>query len=217
MTKYRFIRLIFKLIFKIIAKIKVSGLEHFPREGAFILAINHLALIDPVILLAVLPPRKMTVLVARKWEKSFFVGWLVRSVGGIFIHRGEVDRHALQEALKALKSGAALGLAPEGTRSRTGGLQRAKAGVAYLATKANVPVLPIGISGQQGFAKTLLHLRRLKIHVNIGELIYLPPVSGKDKMAQLQAYADEIMIAIAKLIEPELRGVYATAVADERV
>ncbi|HFB52196.1 MAG TPA: 1-acyl-sn-glycerol-3-phosphate acyltransferase [Anaerolineae bacterium] len=216
MTKYRLAQLVFRAIFKLIAKIKVSGLEHFPREGAFILTINHLALIDPVVLLSVVPPRKITVLVAKKWEHTFFVGWLVRSLGGIFIHRGEVDRHALQAALNVLKSGGIIGLAPEGTRSKTGGLQRAKAGVAYLATKANVPVLPIGISGQQGLVKSLLHLRRLKIHVNIGELIYLPPLSGKDKMAQLQAYADEIMIAIAKLIEPELRGVYASAVFNEQ-
>lgn len=212
MTNYRLIQLFFRMLFKVLAKIKVTGLEHFPREGAFILAINHLALIDPVVLLAVVPSRKITVLVAKKWESNVFIRWLVQTMNGIFIHRGEVDRHALQAALKVLKAGGIIGLAPEGTRSKTGGLQRAKPGVAYLATKANVPVLPIGISGQKGLLKSLLHLRRLRVHINIGELIYLPPVSGKDKMAQLQAYADEIMIAIARLIEPELRGVYAVAV-----
>ncbi len=212
MEKYRLLQIVFDKIFKIIAKIRVSGMEHFPQDGAFILAINHLALIDPVVLLAALPPRKITVFVAKKWEHQFFVGWLVRTAGGIFVHRGEVDRMALLAALRALKADGILGLAPEGTRSRTGGLQYAKAGVAYLATKANVPILPIGISGQLGLVKNLLHFHRLRIHINIGELIYLPPVSGKERMAQLQEYADQVMIAIGKLVDPELRGVYAVMI-----
>ncbi len=212
MKKYRLLQLAFQLLFKIIAKIKVTGLENFPRKGPFILAVNHLALIDPVVLLAVLPVQRITVFVARKWEKAFFVGWFVRTMGGIFVHRGEVDRRALQASLKVLKNGGILGLAPEGTRSKTGGLMRAKPGVAYLASKANVPILPIGISGQRDFLQTLLRLRRLRLHVNIGRLIYLPQVSGPYKMAQLQEYADQVMIAIGRLIEPELRGVYAATI-----
>ncbi len=212
MTKYHLIRLIFKLVFKLIAKIEITGMEHYPKREPFIIAINHLTLIDPVILLAILPPQKITVFVAKKWEHKFVVGPLVRALGGIFVHRGEVDRAALQASLKVLKNGGILGLAPEGTRSRTGGLQRSKPGVAYLAIKTNTPILPIGISGHTNFAQTLRHLRRVKIHVNIGELIYLPPASGKGKTVQLQEYADQMMVALAQLIDPDLRGVYASPV-----
>ncbi len=212
MFKYHLIRLIFKFIFKLIAKIEITGLERYPEREPFIIAINHLTLIDPVILLAILPPRKITVFVAKKWEHKFLVGSLVRALGGIFVHRGEVDRAALQASLKVLRSGGILGLAPEGTRSRTGGLQPAKPGVAYLATKTNTPILPIGISGHTDALQRLRRFRRVKIRVNIGELIYLPPVSGKGKTAQLQAYADRVMIALARLIDPDLRGVYAPMV-----
>lgn len=212
MTKYRLIKLAFQILFKFIAKIKITGAENFPPSGSYILAINHLTILDPVILLAVLPIKHATVFVAKKWEHHFFVGPLVRGLGGIFVQRGEVDRAALLASLRVLKSGDVLGIAPEGTRSPTGGLQRAKPGVAYLATKAGVPVLPVGVSGHSDFMKTLRRLRRLRIHVQVGKLISLQPVSGKGKTEQLQAYADQIMIALSKLVDPELRGIYASAV-----
>lgn len=212
MATYQQIRKAMQIIFRLIAKIEVTGLENFPTEGSFIVAINHLTLIDPMIVLSVVPPKKVTIFVAKKWENNGFVGWLVRGLGGIFVHRGEVDRQALQASLKVLNEGGALGIAPEGTRSDTGALIKAKPGVAYIAQKAKVPIIPVGVSGQLNFAKTLLKLRRLRLRVKFGKLMYLPPISGANKTAQLQAQADQVMIALGKLLDPELRGVYNSAI-----
>ncbi len=212
MASYYQIRKAFQIIFKLVAKIEVTGLENYPAEGPFIIAINHLTIIDPMIALAVAPPTKVTVFVAKKWESKPFVGWLVRGLDGIFVHRGEVDRHALQASLKVLNEGGALGIAPEGTRSDTGALIKAKPGVAYIAQKAHAPIIPVGISGQLGFVKTLLKLKRLRLRVSFGKAMYLPPLSGANKTAQLQAQADQVMVAIGKLIDPDLRGVYKSAI-----
>jgi len=211
--RYRFLKITFTLLFKLIAKIDVTGLENVPPRGPFLMAINHLALIDTPILLVAMPVKKINAFAAYKWKNSFFVGWILKSAANtIFVHRGEVDRVALKAAVAVLKRGEILGIAPEGTRSHTGGLMRAKPGIAYLATKANAPILPVGISGQQNIIDTLLHFKRLHIRMNIGRLIYLPPPTGRDKMTRLQACADQVMVAIAALIDPELRGEYAAAV-----
>lgn len=215
MASYHQIRKAFQIIFKLLAKIEVTGLENYPAKGPFIIAINHLTIIDPMIVLAVAPPVKVTIFVATKWEDKPFVGWLVRGLDGIFVHRGEVDRHALQASLKVLREGGTLGIAPEGTRSDTGTLIKAKPGVAYIAQKAKVPIIPVGISGQLNFGKTLLKLRQLRLRVSFGKPIYLPPLSGANKTAQLQAQADQIMVAIGKLLAPELHGVYKAAIEQD--
>ncbi|MFQ5578326.1 MAG: lysophospholipid acyltransferase family protein [Anaerolineae bacterium] len=212
MTWYRVLRAIFKVIVAAAARVEVSGLENIPLKGPFILAVNHLTILEPPVLFVVLPIKRVTVFAADKWEQAFAIGWLLKRVGAIFVNRGTVDRRALRAALNVLKRGGVLGMAPEGTRSRTGSMIRAKPGIAYLATVANVPILPVGMSGQLNFSRQWLRLKRLRLRINIGRLLYVPAVSGADKMARLQHYADQVMVAIARLVDPELRGVYAAAV-----
>ncbi len=211
---YPFLRLIFKFIVRALARVEVQGVENIPPRGPFILAVNHLTILEPPVLFVALPIERVTVFAADKWADVFFIGWLLRRVDAIFVNRGEVDRRALRAALNVLRNGGVLGIAPEGTRSRTGGMIRAKPGIAYLATLANVPILPVGMSGQLHFGQRWRRLRRLHLRIRVGSLIHLPPVTGPDRMAQLQACADRVMVAIARLIDPELRGVYASAIAE---
>jgi 1-acyl-sn-glycerol-3-phosphate acyltransferase len=211
MTRYHLVKILLALVVKIVARVEVKGLEHIPRNKAFILAVNHLTLLEPPVLFVIIPLKRVTVFVGERWAGHPFIGWILRSADAIFVNREAVfDRQAIKAALAALKAGVIVGMAPEGKRSQTGGLIRAKAGVAYLAHKADVPVLPVGISGQKDFARTLKRLRRLHLRVNIGQLIYLPPLVGADKGDYFQKCADEIMVTIAHLIDPELRGVYAS-------
>ncbi len=214
MTRYQFFQKVFRIIFKLVAKVEVTGIENIPQSGPYILAVNHLTLLDAPLVFSIVP-RKTSVFAAAKWEHVCFVGWLIRQVDGIFVKRGEVDRRALSTALKILKNGGALGVAPEGTRSKTGGLIRGKPGIVYMANRAKSPIIPVGVSGQLNFYKKLLRLQRLHLRVNIGQPMYLLPVSGANKTQQLQKQVDQVMIALAKLVDPELRGVYADAVKNE--
>lgn len=206
----------FKLLFWLFAKIEITGWENIPATGPLIIAVNHLTVIEPPLIYALMPFKKMTALVADKWDKIFLIGPLMRSLDSIFVNREQIDRHAIQAMIKVLKGGGVLGMAPEGTRSRTGGLIQAKPGVAYVATKTNTPVLPIGISGQRNWQQQLKRLKRVHLRVNIGELIYLPIRTGVNKTAYLQACVDTLMIDLARLIEPELRGFYAPYVEEKR-
>jgi 1-acyl-sn-glycerol-3-phosphate acyltransferase len=133
----------------------------------------------------------------------------MRAVNAIFVNRGEVDRKALREALATLKAGGVLGMAPEGTRSKTGGLQRGRSGAAYLAYHSGVKLLPAVSTGQEHVVSSLLRLRRARVRVTIGPAFEPPPVSGKITTAHLDSFAEEIMHRLAALLPPEYRGVYA--------
>ena len=125
------------------------------------------------------------------------------------MRRGEADRAALKAALKALREGTMLGVAPEGTRSRNGSLQPAKAGIAFLATNANVPIVPaVVINTDRAFAQ-LRRLRRPHLTLKIGPPFRLSPLAPGQRSAQLRAHTEEIMLRLAALLPPRHRGVYS--------
>jgi 1-acyl-sn-glycerol-3-phosphate acyltransferase len=213
MTRYQFTKLVLTAAIKIIARVEIKGLENVPKHIPFILAVNHLSLLEPPVLFVIMPVKKITVLVGEKWAKHWLFNWILGSVNAIFVDRQALfDRRAVKAVLGALKSGLIVGMAPEGMRSRVGGMIRAKPGIAYLAYKADVPVLPVGISGQKDCLQKLKRLKRLCLRVHIGELIDPPLISEANKGEQFQQYADEIMVAIARLIDSDIRGVYASFV-----
>jgi 1-acyl-sn-glycerol-3-phosphate acyltransferase len=103
-----------------------------------------------------------------------------------------------------------LGIAPEGTRSRVGKLIQAKPGVAMLAEKANVPIIPVAIRGSEDAMRKILSLQRPKLIVRFGKPFMLPPMQRENRDVSLQANTDEIMCRIAALLPPEYHGYYAT-------
>jgi 1-acyl-sn-glycerol-3-phosphate acyltransferase len=165
--------------------------------------------IDPVLVFAVGKRRDMTALVADKYKRNLFIRPLIVAVGGIWINREEADVHALREARQFLKDGGMLGIAPEGTRSQTGALIQAKTGVAYLADKAGVPVIPGAVYGSESAIRQLFHLRRPAIHFQFGKPLMLTPLSRSNRDADLQRNTDEIMCRIAAMLPERYWGVYA--------
>ena len=209
---YRFVWAAIKVIANALCRVETDGCSNVPEKGPFIMASNHLHLFDPPLILIAAPYHQITALAADKWSKVWPISWLLKSIGAIFVRRGEVDREALNKCLAVLDAGGIIGLAPEGTRSRTGTMQRGKPGIAYLATKADVPILPVGVSGQDKIFSDWKRLRRPHVIVRIGEPFKLEPVSGRNKGEQLQAGSDEVMRRIACLVHEDLRGVYSDCV-----
>jgi 1-acyl-sn-glycerol-3-phosphate acyltransferase len=205
---YRMIRALARFLLRIMVRIRVSGEQNLPSGGPFILVINHLHLLDPIVLMAILPFH-VDVLVAEKYRKRFPIGQIVSSAGGIFVRRGEIDRKALRACLDSLRSGRVLGMSPEGTRSKTGVLQRAKPGVAYFVLKTGAPLLPIGLWGLSGMVSSWKRLRRAEVRVAIGEPFRLSVSDKKVRTEDLQAMADQIMMRVAELLPSKYRGAYA--------
>jgi 1-acyl-sn-glycerol-3-phosphate acyltransferase len=196
------------LLVRLLTRSEVSGIEHVPLTGPLVVAPNHLHILDPVILFAILP-RRMTAFAANKWRGTL-VGWLLSIVGNaIYVARGEPDRDALSRAAAVLQRGGALGVAPEGTRSRMRGLLPGKNGTVYLASRTGAVVLPIAMWGHETAIRDWLHLRRPTIYVRIAPPLQLPPEARQAKSADLQVYTDELMLTIARMLPEEYRGVYA--------
>ena len=205
---YRIARAVIGFLLRLLTRLEVTGVENVPREGPFIMAMNHLHWLDPPLAMVVIP-RQMAVFAAEKWERRWPVGWLLKNVGNaIFVRRGEVDRKALRAALSLLESGKVLGLAPEGTRSRTGALQKGKDGVAYLAMRTGVPIVPLAAWGQEATFRELKRGRRARIRIVIGPPFRLTGGSRDTRAEGLNVATDRIMRTIAGMLPEEYRGVY---------
>lgn len=205
--RYEFVRRLFALTLHTLARPQVWGVEHVPAAGAYLLTINHLGLGDPA-LPYVYFPRQMIVFVADKWRKVLPMRLIVESVGVIWVTRGEADLGAMKQALTALQAGRPVGMAPEGTRSLTHQLQAGKPGAAFLASRAEVPILPAAIWGTEQLGGNLRRLRRTPVFMRIGQP-YRLAIPRRASPAELTAATDQIMTRIAALLPPEYRGVYA--------
>jgi 1-acyl-sn-glycerol-3-phosphate acyltransferase len=125
----------------------VSGVEHIPRQGGFIVAANHASLLDPPIVGAVVP-RQMSAFARKTLWKGGIASWWLDAVGVIPVDRDSgSDVGAIRRVLQTLKQGRGIILFPEGTRTPTGRLQRAKAGVGLMACRTGVPVVPARVFG----------------------------------------------------------------------
>lgn len=202
---------IIAVLVRILYRYKTAGRENVPHTGPVILAVNHLHLLDPI---AAAPAvhRKIMTLAAGKWRRNWAISLFLKAAGVIFVRRGEADREALRACLDVLGQGGVLALAPEGTRSKTGGLQRGKPGIAYIAWRTSAPIVPMAFWGVEkiGMWKKL---KRPTCQVAIGKPFRLPPSQHRPSGEQLQHFTDLVMIRIGQLLPEEYRGVYAERIA----
>ena len=207
---YGAMRGLFSVLIKLLSRSRAEGLENLPDSGAFLLAGNHMSMVDIPLGFAYLGDPNIRGWAAAKWSSHPLFAPIVHVGGGVFIRRGEVDRSSLREAIDWLRSGKPFALSPEGTRSRNGALQRGKTGAAYLAAEANVMVVPMGIIGtDQAFRTLLSKFRRPELTLRIGKPFKLAPLDNNHRSASLRENTDEIMCRIANLLPSRYWGHYA--------
>lgn len=205
----RLIYRLFDVILCVLARRTINNRDLVPDAGPYILTTNHLSYFDTPLIYSILGGQGLTGWAAEKYEKHWLFGPIVRAIGGVFIQRGEVDRRALTEATRLLKSGRPFAVAPEGTRSPTKSLLKGKTGVAYLANLTGVPIVPVALTGTEHMGDRLKHLKRADLTITFGEPYMLPPLNREDRSRMLQQNTDEIMCRIAALLPEAYRGVYA--------
>jgi 1-acyl-sn-glycerol-3-phosphate acyltransferase len=208
---YRFACFLARLVVQLATRLEIQGLENLPESGSFVIASNHLGRLDPAMAYCILNQKDIIMLVAEKYREIPLVPWLVKLLDGIWVDRFNADMGAVRQALARLRKGGVLVLAPEGTRSKTGGLVRGWPGAGYLATKAGVPIVPVALVGTEDKAvvSNLRRLRRSPVLACAGKPFTLPAVPHKEREAVLEAYTDEIMCHIAALLPTSYRGVYS--------
>jgi 1-acyl-sn-glycerol-3-phosphate acyltransferase len=210
----RLMRPLFRGIFHLLSQVVITGRENVPKNGAYLIAINHVSLYEAPFMLAFWPEQPPEAAGAVDiWSRPGQAA-LARLYGGIPVHRGLVDRRLIDTMVAVLRSGRPLLIAPEGGRSHRPGMRRALPGLAHVIDQVSVPVVPVGVVGTTGdFLKRALRGERPKLEMRIGKPVCLPPISGKgeERRAARQRNVDLVMAHIAALLPAEYQGVYADA------
>jgi 1-acyl-sn-glycerol-3-phosphate acyltransferase len=209
--------LVARVIASCVTRVRTEGaIEAIPREGAVILASNHVSNADAVIIGAWLTPRlgrRIHWLGKREMFEWPVVGWMARNGGVVPVDRGGADAEAFRLAQKVLAAGEVLMVFPEGTRSPTGELQRPKDGLAMLALRTNATIVPIGVSNTDRVWPKGRPIPKIGAHatMRVGEPFRLEDVlpEGLDRKAQKSAATEVIMRRIAALLDERHRGPYA--------
>jgi len=197
------------LIVRILCRIDAAEIDRLPARGPFILITNHVNFLEAPVLYCRLQPRDVVALAKSDAWDNRVLGWLFDQWGTIPIRRGESDIGALRQALKVLADGRILAVAPEGTRSHHGRLQRGRSGVTTLALKSGAPLWPVVFYGGETIGRNVRRLRRTPFHVRVGRP-FTVDTGGKRLTSELrQEITDEIMVQMAELLPPEYRGEYA--------
>jgi 1-acyl-sn-glycerol-3-phosphate acyltransferase len=209
-SRRRILRFLIRYIgFTILVKMDhVEGLEKVPSKGPAILMINHINFVDPFVVMNALPRNIIPMAKVEVYEYPI-VGIFPRIYGVIPVQREEFDRRAIQGALEVLRAGEIILVAPEAHRGPE--LREGKEGVAYLATRADVPIVPVAIDGTIGFP-TLPILPRWRgpgALVKFGAPFRFNAHGQRAGREMLRQMTDEAMYILAGMLPEHRRGFYA--------
>jgi 1-acyl-sn-glycerol-3-phosphate acyltransferase len=206
---YRVVNWTTKWGLRLPCRVDDAQLARVPDQGPLIVVTNHVNFLEVPLLYTHLEPRRIVAFAkVEAWDNPIlrFMADLWKPIP---LRRGEADRTALRQALKALGAGRIFILAPEGTRSGDGRLQRGNPGVILLALRSGAPVLPLVHYGGELFWRNLARLRRTDFHIVVGQPFYLATGGIKVTRQVRRQMTDEIMYQMAALLPPADRGVYA--------
>ncbi|HEY5902140.1 MAG TPA: lysophospholipid acyltransferase family protein [Anaerolineales bacterium] len=212
-----FLRGLMRAIMRVCLKAELRGMENLPRRGPFVLVINHLGDADVPLLVGALP---MELDGFAKIELRSFpiLGKVFDWYGVIWLHRGQADRRAMRAALQGLEQGRVIALAPEGRYSLIQGLEDGSDGAAFLARKADVPVVPIALTGTENehTYRNLRRFRRAPVTLTVGVPFRLGEEGGVKRSERLKEDTRRIMEGLAALLPEEYKGVYGERKKEER-
>jgi 1-acyl-sn-glycerol-3-phosphate acyltransferase len=202
------LHLLLRFLVHILIKPEVEGQENMPRTGPVLLLMTHTNFLDPALACTLIPRVVIPMGKVELFAIPVF-GRLLRWYGAFPVRRGEVDLQAFRSSFAVLEEGHVLLIAPEGTRSGHGRLQQGKHGTAYIATRMNVPLVPMAIMGGEHFHSHLAQLRRTPIRVSLGRAFRLRTSAKVIHRAVIHQMTEELMYQMARLVPAELRGVYS--------
>ncbi len=193
--------------------LRIEGVENVPRQGGVVLACNHPGGMDSFVL-GFASPRQVFYMAKRElFNIHPVVSFLLHRIGAFPINRGAHDTVAIEYSVDLLRKGRVLGMFPEGTRNRGKPMRRGKSGAVRIAIDAGVPVVPVAVLGIPHLHRNWYNpFKRTKLSVQFGQPVQFPPGTMED----VQEYTTEIMLEVARMMPPELRGHYEEALACPR-
>jgi 1-acyl-sn-glycerol-3-phosphate acyltransferase len=207
--KKRIVNTTIKRLTRIVCRVDSEQLQHVPEHGPLIIVANHINFIEVPLIYTHLQPRPVTGFAkAETWDNRL-MGYLFDLWEAIPLKRGEPDLPALRTAIKALRDGQIIAVAPEGTRSEDGCLQRGHPGVVFLALQSQAPILPIAYHGGEQLGNNIRRLRRTDFHIEVGRPFTINTQGVQVTKQVRQHIADEIMYQLAAILPEAYRGLYS--------
>lgn len=213
---YNLTRLIVKFGTEILCRIDAPNIDDVPQKGPLIVITNHTGQLEVAVFFGQLATRPVTGWAKVESWDNVFLGWLFDLWGLIPVRRGEGDTSALKKAMTALNDGYIFGIAPEGTRNKTGRLKRAHPGAVLLAVHSGATILPVVHWGGENFLKNLPRLNRTDFHIRVGKPFKLELEGVRMTREVRQQIADEMMLRIAELIPQKYWGEYEKVTPPEK-
>lgn len=192
-----------KALLNLMANVEIHGKERLPKKGPIILAGNHSASLEAV-MMAVYNPGMVEFIGNGDIPFDPNYAFIVKAYDLIPVNRGNLDRQGLNKALSILEQDGILGIFPEGGIWNPTQMQ-AQIGAAWLSYRSQAPILPIGFGGIQDGLPKALQFKRPKLIMNVGELI--PPITiadnGESLKMNLERSASDLLERINALVPEE--------------
>jgi 1-acyl-sn-glycerol-3-phosphate acyltransferase len=202
-------RPVFRMLFHILSRVEIDGLGNVPESGSYLVACNHVSIYEPPLVLAFWPTVLEVAAAIDVFDRPQ-QGTLVRLYGSLPVHRGEFDRHLIEAMVAMLMAGRAVLIFPEGGRTHSPGLRQAWTGTSYIAARAGVDVIPVGVAGTESLGESIRAHRRTRLKMRIGEPVATPPLDlhSPERKSTLFAHTENIMRSISGLLPESHRGIY---------
>lgn len=199
---YGVVRAIVIGLVRVVTRVTVVGRENIPADGAFLLAPIHRSNIDTPLVAAV-TRRRMRFMGKDSLWRVRPVGWIVSALGAFPVTRGSADREALRRCVLVLEAGEPLVLFPEGTRQSGPRVMPLFDGAAYVAVKAGVPIVPVGIGGSEGvMPKGSRMIRPRKCVVVVGVPLIAPvDESGRVPRSAVREVTERLSSELQRLYD----------------
>jgi 1-acyl-sn-glycerol-3-phosphate acyltransferase len=199
---------VLRTLLRMFFTMNLDEFEKVPRTGPFMLIANHTSAFDGPLMYVFMRPREMVAMAKQELWDHAATRFLMNLWNSIPVDRENMGRQTMEQCFSILDRGDILAIAPEGTRSSNGMLQQGKAGVAFIAHKKQVPMVPIAITGFENFSKNIKRLRRTPLTIAVGKPFEVANTGGRLDAAGRQKLVDEIMLRLAELMPPSHWGFY---------
>lgn len=185
-------------IYAVIFQARASGLENYPADRNCIIIGNHISAWDPITVARYYRLSEVHFLSKESLYRNRALRWLLTRLHGIPVHRGETDMGAMRRAMQVVRDGHVLGIFPQGTRQVQGAVKSIETGVAVIALKTDVPLIPVRISGKyRPFGE---------LHLQVGPAIAVDDLrAGRADTQALEAVKARILDALEALRHAENR------------
>ena len=199
---YAIFRTLAVWITRAITRVKIDGQENLPKEGAYVIAPVHRSYVDTPII-ACISRRRIRFMGKEEVWKNGPIGWFVSALGAFPVSRGTADREAMKRCVTVLDNGEPLVLFPEGERKDGPLIQPLFDGAVFIAARAGVPIIPIGIGGSaRVMPRHAKMIHPQKVHVVIGEPIHIEVgESGRASRQTVKDTTEQLSVELQRLFD----------------